>query len=634
MQLQKNKGKIVFLVKRELPFPDIWIFKKLNRIYWWIIFNFFVLKTIKRHSKKNNFLVICDFENYGKIKKLYPRTRMFDDYIKVPKIYSDPYIKTIKLAKKLFSQFYCMLEFGGYNLGKYVEEEFAYDAVSIVDEFEVMREISRKEGAEEFIVIEKEGAYAKIASLFGGIKTIRYLAVPDFILKIKRRIRNYSLEIRALLSFAINNREFTRTGNSMGGRNKKILFAAFDKSDLLRMLPLIELARKKNKEFVVLSNYNDARKVLEEKKMPYVFFGDFLDKNDREVILKKKEELVEKWKAIKAGYKKKLLYEGYNLWEVLEPQIEYQFYTRFPWIMHYILASRKILQEGIRIIITTGDMAPRGRSLIMTGREYGIPSLLLQEGATCINDTPRGFIPLLSDKIAVWGQSAREYFRDYKVDPKRIVATGCAQFDTYAKPKKADPLLYDKLGIEKNSRFFVVATQPSDCGYFMDKERVKLVNEAINAMEYFPDFKLVIKLHPREKENAAWEILRNLDNWDEERCRIIRDVDIDELIRASEMVITVTSTAAIDTMLLGVPVINVDIFNCRKEIGMFGKFNAGIIARNKEDLAEAMTKALSKEYRKKYEKNRKRFLEWYLHKMDGKSSERILNLIEEMTGKK
>jgi hypothetical protein len=46
--------KTILFIKKENLFPNFSIFKKINRFYWWIIFNFFILRTIKKYKNKKN----------------------------------------------------------------------------------------------------------------------------------------------------------------------------------------------------------------------------------------------------------------------------------------------------------------------------------------------------------------------------------------------------------------------------------------------------------------------------------------------------------------------------------------------------------------------------------------------------
>jgi len=513
MQLQKNKGKIVFLVKKELPFPDFWIFKNLNRIYWWVIFNFLVLRTIKRYNKKENFLIIADFNLYDEIKKTDERTKIFEDYVRIPKKHIDPYAETIKLSKKLFGRFHNILSFDGFDLGGYVEEEFAYDLISLIDMFDIIEEISKRERVKEFMVLNKEDKFSKIASLFVVIKAVNLIDIGALISRGKQRMRRYSLQLRLLFAPFINNQEFIKTGNKINNQKKQILFAGFDKIDIGRMSSLMDLAKKKKREFVALVNYKDARKFLEEKGIPFVFFGDFIEKEDRKIINKKRKELIREWKMIKKSGRGEFFYKGYNLWEVIEPEIEYQFFTRFSWIMYFIRASRNLLKNNIGIILTRGDLAPRGRSLVMIGRQYGIPSLLIQPGATSALDCGRGFIPLISTKTAAWGQATKDHLIKFGVKPEKISITGSAEFDEYVKGQKINKGIFNELGIE-NKRFFLLTTQPFDETFFSNKEKMEIINALISLMRDFPDKYLVISIHPREKEDLARELVKqsNVNN--------------------------------------------------------------------------------------------------------------------------
>ncbi len=626
MQLQKNKGKIIFLVKKELPFPDFWIFKKLNRIYWWIIFNFLVLGTIKRHEKEENFLIVTDFELYDEIKKRHERTKIFEDYMRIPEAHIDPYTETIKLSRGLFRKFSYILGFEGFDLGEYVEEEFAYDLISLIDAFDMIEEISKKEGVKEFIVLNKEDKFSKIAGLFALTRAVNHIDINALITGAKQKMRRYSLQLRLLFAPFINNQEFTKTGNKISNQNKQILFAAFDKIDLVRMSSLIELAKEKKREFVVLINYKDARKFLEEKGIPFVFFGDFIEKEDRDIIWQKRKELIREWKIIKKSGKKEFFYKGYNLWEVIEPEIEYQFFTRFSWIMHFIRASRNLLKNNIGIILTRGDLAPRGRSLVMIGRQYGIPSLLVQPGATSALDSGRGFVPLISDRTAVWGQATKDLLIKFGVKPEKISITGSAEFDEYIKGQKINEGIFKELGIE-NKRFFLLATQPFDETAFSNKERMEIINALISLMREFPDKYLVISLHPREKEDLARKLVKqsNVTN-----IKIAKSGNIRSFLEKCDLIMTIRSTTALEAMILNKPLVILNMLNCRDATKMFEKFNTAKRVRNREEFSKIIREVLTEKYRKKYAKNRKKFVNWYFHKLDGRSTERVINLIESM----
>lgn len=624
-----EKEKTVFLVRKEAPFPDKKIFRKFNKIYWYFILNFIILKKIKEYEKKENFMVICDLDSYDKIKEKCRDVKLFDDFIIIPKICKDPYEETIKLAYKFAEDFKEIFMFENHNIIDYISEELAYDLVDYIEEFNLIQEISKKEKVKQFLIIGEEQAYSRIAPIVRNTKRISSINLSDILINIKKFLRKYSLQTRKLFPIFFNNREFIKQNKNMNdGEEKKILFAGFDISDIERMMPLIELTKKKRKKFIILTNYKDSKEFLYKNNLPYIFFGDFLNKKDKKIIWKKKKELIKEWKKIKGSGK--LFYKGVNLWKAVESEIEYRFFTRAPWTMHYIKASQKLL-KNVSIIINEGDLSPRCRSLVEVGKKYKIPSLFLQEGARIIKDSPRGFYPLISDKIAGWGQSIKEYLEDLGIEKERIVITGCSKFDSYLKKKPIDQNIYSVLKMKKNQKFFILASLgPPEWGYFINKEKEKIIRETSRIMKYFPGVKLVIKLHPRESWEDVKRIVNDLKEEEKKRIRIIRDFKAEELIRASELVINVRSTIGVEALLLGKPVIQMDIFNHWPMIKEYSKFNASIIVKNKEQLINAIKKVLAKDYLKEYEKSREKFMKWYLYKMDGRASERIINLIEDM----
>ena len=107
-----------------------------------------------------------------------------------------------------------------------------------------------------------------------------------------------------------------------------------------------------------------------------------------------------------------------------------------------------------------------------------------------------------------------------------------------------------------------------------------------------------------------------------------QDVNLAELLSACDLFISVHSTVVIDAMVLEKPVMLINIVKCPIPYVELG----GAYAVYKiEDIKEGIIKGLyDNNLKKKLARGRKRFLEEYLYKLDGKASDRILNIINSL----
>ena len=106
--------------------------------------------------------------------------------------------------------------------------------------------------------------------------------------------------------------------------------------------------------------------------------------------------------------------------------------------------------------------------------------------------------------------------------------------------------------------------------------------------------------------------------------------DLHDLIDASELLVTVPSTAALEAIILGKPVV---ILQIRKgeDNPIFSKYPV-VTVRSKEDIAKGIEATLGdSELKQTLDKERAVFLSSDgEYPVDGKSTERMINLINEL----
>ncbi|MBS3090594.1 UDP-N-acetylglucosamine 2-epimerase [Candidatus Pacearchaeota archaeon] len=629
-----KKNKIVMLVKKEYPFPDFWIFKKLNKFYWGVVFKIFIKREIKKYCKKQDFLVISDFEQYGELKKICENVKIFEDYAEINEPYVGTYPEASKLAEEWLNKAKDFLNFESYNLKDILKEELTYNMMPYIDDFKIVEEITKRENPETFLCLNTESSLAKNAAIFCNVKKIMHLGLKESIIKIRGILRRFSPNLRALFSSFLNNRELIKTNFRNNDNDKKILFTAYCNFDFYLLHSLIKLVEKKGEKFMILSNYHETQRLLRKEGIAYFSFGDFLKKKDKKEIKSAEKILEKEWRKVKDKLKKEMIYKKYNFWNVFGCELEHYLLTRVPLIINYIKSSKNIFADNkISIIVSMGDIIPMRRTPIEVAKKSNIPSITIQNGAY-MRSIKMGIFPLISDVKSVWGKASKELLVKFGIDSERIIITGSMKLDDYIKKKKADKNTWKKIGLKKGEKFFLVAMQPLE-DTFLRKENIQIIRKMINTMLEFPDMALIFKLHHRDMDTGSiiCNILKETDEEIKNRIRVIKDADIINLISACEILFTVNSTTAVEAMFIKKPVVILDLFDVRHK-GIFEKFDTIQKVTLKDDLTKIIKNNLDGNHRKKYLKKIEKFLRWYCYKLDGKATERVFSLIKKLKNKR
>jgi hypothetical protein len=198
------------------------------------------------------------------------------------------------------------------------------------------------------------------------------------------------------------------------------------------------------------------------------------------------------------------------------------------------------------------------RVAVAVARQHGIPSAVVQHGAPYISF---GFAPLAADALFAWGESSRRQFQRWGIPRDRLRVTGPPKYDARcaglhanaaAPPQRKNPsrqlVLFASVH-HNDDRPDVVSLQ------FTAATNAEMVRMALRALRRFPACKLVIKLHPRTRDPQFFSDL--LAEFPEltKRVRMLRRCRNERLVRQSACVLSCASSAGIEAMLCGVPVI-------------------------------------------------------------------------------
>ena len=358
-------------------------------------------------------------------------------------------------------------------------------------------------------------------------------------------------------------------------------------------------------------------------------------------VFKATKKYRERWDKLKNNNKfiDSLNYDDFQLSALLKDYFEKLFkYGTFSQILYIELMKRAIEVEKPDLVLITYAYGRLGRAAVIAGNLKGVPTLEVQHGI--IHPYHEGYIyvkdeithddrvtPPIPDKTAVYG-----YYHKYlltKVSTYQedsVVVTGSPRYDLLCHADK----LYSKEKIlskyKINPKIILWTTQ---CHGISNEENVKNFEAVFRTMQNLKDVTLVIKQHPNEGKRYTKMIQKYLNKYNLEMNVVVtpKDSDTYEQIFMCDLMITRHSTTAMEAVALKKPVV---ILNLSGEPDPVEYVKEGVAlgVYKEEDLKTAIEKLLKED--SELAKNRKGYIEKYLYKIDGKASERVVNMIDEM----
>src|SRR3989344_5841896 len=290
----------------------------------------------------------------------------------------------------------------------------------------------------------------------------------------------------------------------------------------------------------------------------------------------------------------------------------------------------------IDVVVVTNDIMPFERNVIKIANEMRIKSLIVQHGYPT-NLPIFQSIPILADKIALWGKLTEDFLINNGAEKEKIVITGSPQFDDYItrKPNKKEKIL-NKYNIPNSKNIILFTAQPFRYNVGVGHDRLTLNEQKeifYNLFEVAKElsFFLIIKLHP-SNEMSYEDIINFISAKQCSDYLVLRHEhgDLYDLINICDVSITYNSTTAIESMLLKKPVITVN-FSGRKDSINYAQYDCAINVTTKDMLKKTINNLLNdKLVRDKLIIEANKFLKYSFYNLDGLSSQRVANLIISM----
>ncbi len=312
--------------------------------------------------------------------------------------------------------------------------------------------------------------------------------------------------------------------------------------------------------------------------------------------------------------------------------------------------SREIFERLQRLvpfslIITASDNFWWVREFITIGREHGVKTVVLDKEGTRSPYAVRGeterirrLAPFMSDHIFVWSRRQRKFWRDTGVADEDITVIGQPRSDLFFR-ENSDTV--DTLFPE--ARPLVTLFSYEDTAYIPPAEvgpdgpswrtmKRETHDEVARMAEAYPGYNFIVKAHPQQSD------LRDLQSrYQRENLAVIGgSSSANELIRRSALIIAFQTTAVIEAMMLGKPVVYTSWDdNCPRfasDLLPFHEAPGVVVADSRQKFRDVCGRFLGGdagdfEFSSEVIEARRRFVDDYFHNPDGHVCERFFEQV-------
>jgi glycosyltransferase involved in cell wall biosynthesis len=308
---------------------------------------------------------------------------------------------------------------------------------------------------------------------------------------------------------------------------------------------------------------------------------------------------------------------------------------QLPWAVLAYEQTRALLRHvRPRVLSLYAESSGWGRAALAACAAEGVPSLALQHGILYPKyfsyrhppdeaDCPR------PDRTAVFGEAARRFLVERGgYAAASLVLTGSPKFDQLLeRVERWDrAALRRRLGLEEDEPVLLVASR-----YRAIRDTHHAIGAALPALARAVDelgARCLIKPHPAEPAAPYERVLR------ETAARGTSVMppasDLLELLHAADVLVTVESLSAVEALVLGRPVVVLEMPTHLRDLVEAG-VAVGVAAG--ADPGPALWSVLrDPDTRAQLDEARERYLTELALGVDGRATERILNLVREMAG--
>jgi hypothetical protein len=269
------------------------------------------------------------------------------------------------------------------------------------------------------------------------------------------------------------------------------------------------------------------------------------------------------------------------------------------------------------VVILLNEISLSDRLAGLVAAQVGTPSISIQHGLYI----GYAYRKLATDKVIVWGTEPKKFWEQRGCKPEQVMNVGSFAHEKW------------RVLIEKNCTVFSDGRRPqilflgqNPAAFISAQTHRKTINAVFRAIQALPEYDFMIKPHPAENPepyHAAYNQLVSNVN-----VKIRETGSVEDVILESDLVITVFSTAGLEAMLLGKPVI---VLNLSQEPSMAPYVPAAELVESAELLPGAIQRIIEDtEHQQSLISAGKKYADEYFGILDGHAADRAIRIIQNL----
>jgi hypothetical protein len=272
------------------------------------------------------------------------------------------------------------------------------------------------------------------------------------------------------------------------------------------------------------------------------------------------------------------------------------------------------LKPGVVLLFNENSMSERTMALV--SKKQGIPSITIQHGLFIGNV----YRSLATNKIIVWGDEPKKFWMERGCVSDQVFPVGAYPYEGIDSTTKVPKSFFQEKK-EGGINILFLGQNPSA---FISKTVHRMTIEAIgNLINRLPNLNYYIKPHPSENFTPYIKLGKLSQN-----VQIIKDKTIIDSILHADIVITVFSTAGLEAMMMGKPVVVLDL---SEDVPHAPYANVAKLVQKSDDLPNTINNLIQDNIaRQKLIKSCKSYAESYLGRADGLATDRAEEIIAGM----
>ncbi len=322
-------------------------------------------------------------------------------------------------------------------------------------------------------------------------------------------------------------------------------------------------------------------------------------------------------------------YDGVPLWRALLPLIEVVVSRLIPEILGRIQWTEffvATLRPSSFVVLEDITALPRAMCRVLKLR--GIPIVVLQHGILSSDMAGMYVMPVVGDCQAVWG----EYYRNWHIErgksPETQTVTGFPRHDELLRlpPLDLDGLC-KQLGMNPKVRTVLVITEwfQAMTSSDMIEYEERYIRLVLRSLKVYHGIQIVVKLHPGLQSRYC-RIVSEIAKQEGVKVAIAKD-SLWDLIRLSSFVIMSTSSVCVEALVLGKPVLSVNLADQRDISGLV-QDGLAIGAYSEEEIKGSIRKCIEVDAQHMVQVDRTRQLLFpFIYLADGCASRRLAELM-------